>query len=130
MSDEESDDDFKDEAGDMEILNKRKAALTTAAGEGKGKTKVGRNDPCPCNSGKKYKVCCMLKDEDTTSSGSVNSITPAVASLLTNRKCGLRTCEYEFIFSVYRYLRGFLFSRFPSSHLMYFLCSLVYPQAR
>ena len=20
--------------------------------------KVGRNDPCPCGSGKKYKVCC------------------------------------------------------------------------
>jgi preprotein translocase subunit SecA len=24
--------------------------------------KVGRNDPCPCGSGKKYKKCCMLKD--------------------------------------------------------------------
>ena len=24
---------------------------------------VGRNDPCPCGSGKKYKNCCMLKDE-------------------------------------------------------------------
>lgn len=23
-------------------------------------TKVGRNDPCPCNSGKKYKKCCAL----------------------------------------------------------------------
>jgi TPR repeat protein len=23
--------------------------------------KVGRNDPCPCGSGKKYKKCCMLK---------------------------------------------------------------------
>ncbi len=23
-----------------------------------GKTKVGRNDPCPCGSGKKYKKCC------------------------------------------------------------------------
>ena len=22
-------------------------------------TKVGRNDPCPCGSGKKYKKCCM-----------------------------------------------------------------------
>ena len=22
------------------------------------KTKVGRNDPCPCGSGKKYKQCC------------------------------------------------------------------------
>lgn len=24
--------------------------------------KVGRNDPCPCGSGKKYKKCCMNKD--------------------------------------------------------------------
>lgn len=22
--------------------------------------KVGRNDPCPCGSGKKYKNCCMV----------------------------------------------------------------------
>jgi tetratricopeptide (TPR) repeat protein len=25
--------------------------------------KIGRNDPCPCNSGKKYKKCCMATDE-------------------------------------------------------------------
>jgi preprotein translocase subunit SecA len=25
--------------------------------------KVGRNDPCPCGSGKKYKKCCMLKEQ-------------------------------------------------------------------
>jgi hypothetical protein len=23
--------------------------------------KVGRNDPCPCGSGKKFKQCCFLK---------------------------------------------------------------------
>ncbi|MBA1334938.1 MAG: hypothetical protein HPY66_0559 [Firmicutes bacterium] len=22
------------------------------------RTKIGRNDPCPCGSGKKYKKCC------------------------------------------------------------------------
>lgn len=27
------------------------------------KVKVGRNDPCPCGSGKKYKRCCMNKSE-------------------------------------------------------------------
>jgi len=26
------------------------------------KQRVGRNDPCPCGSGKKYKKCCMNKD--------------------------------------------------------------------
>jgi preprotein translocase subunit SecA len=25
------------------------------------KAKVGRNDPCPCGSGKKYKKCCIGK---------------------------------------------------------------------
>ena len=29
----------------------------------KGK-KVGRNDPCPCGSGKKYKKCCGMHEED------------------------------------------------------------------
>ena len=28
----------------------------------KASDKIGRNDPCPCGSGKKYKNCCMLKD--------------------------------------------------------------------
>ena len=26
--------------------------------------KAGRNDPCPCGSGKKYKKCCLLKEMD------------------------------------------------------------------
>jgi tetratricopeptide (TPR) repeat protein len=26
-------------------------------------TKVGRNHPCPCGSGKKYKHCCLARDE-------------------------------------------------------------------
>ena len=29
----------------------------------KASEKVGRNDPCPCGSGKKYKNCCMLKEQ-------------------------------------------------------------------
>lgn len=28
--------------------------------------KIGRNDPCPCNSGKKYKKCCLNKDYTLT----------------------------------------------------------------
>jgi preprotein translocase subunit SecA len=41
---------------------------TNAGGEGKKQepirnrnAKIGRNDPCPCGSGKKYKACCMRK---------------------------------------------------------------------
>ncbi len=28
--------------------------------------KVGRNDPCPCGSGKKYKNCCIQKNKAPT----------------------------------------------------------------
>ena len=28
-----------------------------------GKNKLGRNDPCPCGSGKKYKKCCLGEEE-------------------------------------------------------------------
>lgn len=27
-------------------------------------SKTGRNDPCPCNSGKKYKQCCQRRDDE------------------------------------------------------------------
>ena len=29
------------------------------------KVKIGRNDPCPCGSGKKYKKCCMNKPQSS-----------------------------------------------------------------
>ena len=29
----------------------------------KAEEKVGRNDPCPCGSGKKYKNCCLGKED-------------------------------------------------------------------
>ena len=55
-----------------EPLKREKVAKVTAAGAGddksvrkepmKKKIKVGRNDPCPCGSGKKYKNCCLDKD--------------------------------------------------------------------
>jgi preprotein translocase subunit SecA len=32
-------------------------------------TRVGRNDPCPCGSGRKYKNCCMRKDTAETPGG-------------------------------------------------------------
>jgi uncharacterized protein len=36
------------------------AVLRTEANPFAGSSKVGRNDPCPCGSGKKYKKCCGL----------------------------------------------------------------------
>jgi preprotein translocase subunit SecA len=53
------------------VLSRGAEAAATSGGEtesGKGVTvrrdgkKVGRNDPCPCGSGKKYKKCCLLKE--------------------------------------------------------------------
>jgi len=32
------------------------------------KRKIGRNDPCPCGSGKKYKKCCLEKEKVATGS--------------------------------------------------------------
>ena len=29
--------------------------------------KTGRNYPCPCGSGKKYKKCCLLKNKQSSS---------------------------------------------------------------
>jgi preprotein translocase subunit SecA len=34
-----------------------KVALSAGASK---KKKIGRNDPCPCGSGKKYKKCCGI----------------------------------------------------------------------
>ncbi len=35
--------------------------------------KVGRNDPCPCGSGKKFKACCMRKEAGSAASESRGS---------------------------------------------------------
>jgi len=35
---------------------------------------VGRNDPCPCGSGKKYKKCCLEKDKQITLYSSNNEL--------------------------------------------------------
>ena len=43
-------------ANNMNIGGKRVTVVKTKA------EKVGPNDPCPCGSGKKYKKCCMGKD--------------------------------------------------------------------
>jgi uncharacterized protein len=39
-------------------LNKERIAAMGAAGPAPARRKIGRNEPCPCGSGKKYKKCC------------------------------------------------------------------------
>jgi preprotein translocase subunit SecA len=40
--------------------NSSESAAQTKAAK-RDPSKVGRNDPCPCGSGKKYKQCCINK---------------------------------------------------------------------
>jgi preprotein translocase subunit SecA len=53
-----------DEVGQFAMTERQRAAAQAPQGEQKVKQirlehpKVGRNDPCPCGSGKKYKKCC------------------------------------------------------------------------
>lgn len=42
--------------------------------------KVGRNDPCPCGSGKKYKSCCLQKQQQKVSSLGGRKFTAKVLS--------------------------------------------------
>lgn len=46
-------DDILDEEKRKEITKKQRSARTVVK-----EAKIGRNDPCPCGSGKKYKKCC------------------------------------------------------------------------
>ena len=54
----------KQDVSQFEMSQRQRAAATAPQGEQKVKQivleqpKVGRNDPCPCGSGKKYKKCC------------------------------------------------------------------------
>jgi uncharacterized protein YecA (UPF0149 family) len=44
---------------DLAILGRNIADAEQAAAQGPARsTKVGRNEPCPCGSGKKFKFCC------------------------------------------------------------------------
>ena len=43
-------------------------------------SRAGRNDPCPCGSGKKYKHCCFARDQNTAAG--VREATASVANLV------------------------------------------------
>ena len=50
-------DNIFDKETKRELYLEQKKSGTVIVGK-----KVGRNDPCPCGSGKKYKKCCMNKE--------------------------------------------------------------------
>jgi tetratricopeptide (TPR) repeat protein len=43
--------------------------------------KIGRNDPCPCGSGKKYKKCCLPLHEESRANQEAISLTPGFTDL-------------------------------------------------
>ena len=49
---------FDKSLGKRVLSDKKTDPVNSAA----SRWKTGRNDPCPCGSGKKYKVCCMNKE--------------------------------------------------------------------
>jgi hypothetical protein len=55
---EEDDDDNDDDVDDVEKEEKAFDNVSHRSFTVVNKRKVGRNEPCPCGSGKKYKHCC------------------------------------------------------------------------
>ena len=54
--------DKPEDISDVErLLNSNKAVKGKPRATLTDKPKVGRNDPCPCGSGLKYKQCCLRK---------------------------------------------------------------------
>lgn len=55
-------------AWDNVLTKEKRAEITKTFRESKivHTEKIGRNDPCPCGSGKKYKHCCMNRTESFT----------------------------------------------------------------
>jgi uncharacterized protein YecA (UPF0149 family) len=57
---EDDDDEFETEFDSVLKDDSSKSAMKEIKPEEKT---IGRNDPCPCGSGKKYKKCCMGKEK-------------------------------------------------------------------
>ncbi len=86
------------EAGELfEVNTSRhppKAAARSAPTGGRGTSKaarVGRNQPCPCGSGKKYKHCCLAREQAEASGRSTPTdaeIAPAACHDLDRKLAG------------------------------------------
>lgn len=48
--------------------------------------KIGRNEQCPCGSGKKYKKCCMAKDRAKTAGAKKEGLGAKVGKLVRGKK--------------------------------------------
>ena len=58
---EHADDQLRALARQWNLEKTQQHQLSPRNSRAANKTKVGRNQPCPCGSGKKYKRCCMME---------------------------------------------------------------------
>jgi hypothetical protein len=57
-----------------------------------------RNDPCPCGSGKKYKHCCLKKEEAQAASDWRQAVPKALNSLMVKYPEALREAVDDVFF--------------------------------
>jgi len=72
--------------------------ILTAQAQEALKAKVGRNEPCPCGSGKKYKKCCLERHRELLSKVSPKETSPPKKLQQAKALCEQRVKEgYEFL---------------------------------
>ncbi len=59
--------------------------------------KIGRNDPCPCGSGKKYKNCCLGKEDQEPEKSMNERLMEEIGEQLGDRKFGSLEEANEFM---------------------------------
>jgi tetratricopeptide (TPR) repeat protein len=57
--------------------------------------KPGRNDPCPCGSGKKYKKCCLAKDEAVEREQAAKAEARRTESAAATHRLDLRKLKHD-----------------------------------
>src|ERR1700733_4407592 len=66
-----------------------------------GVSKPGRNDPCPCGSGQKYKKCCQERDESTAAVSSDSRYGATVATQVKTHVLAPASAEMQQLISLF-----------------------------
>lgn len=61
------------------------------------KRNTGRNSPCPCGSGKKYKYCCLNKEQQYSTTSDDNNEIPGLRDALGNQQFSSLEQANEFV---------------------------------
>ena len=74
-------------------------------------TKIGRNEKCPCRSGKKYKHCCALKDQQASRQPSPQqdlrlTLTSGVKEIQADAENKKAVCRELGVFFFYSTIKG------------------------